>query len=53
MKKERILAFSHARKLTEDEINGVAGSGTSVATGHGTYTPQSGTDIDVDVNVDF
>lgn len=53
MKKERILSHIKSKKLNLDEIADVSAAGTSVATANGTYTPQTGVDVNADVNIDL
>jgi hypothetical protein len=52
MRKERILPFAMATKLTEEDLKDVSASGTSVGTGHATFQHGS-TDVDLDVEIDF
>jgi hypothetical protein len=53
MKKERILPFAMATKLTEEDLKDVSASGTSVGTSHVTYSSNGGTDADIDINIDM
>ncbi len=53
MKNERILSHKLSQKLTAAEIENVSASGTSVATTATTFGRQGGSDVAMDVNVDF
>ncbi len=53
MKKERILPFAMATKLSEEDLKDVSASGTSVATGHVTCGTSGCTDGDIDVQIDM
>ena len=53
MKKERILPYGIATKLSMEEADGISGAGTSHASAHATYSPQGGTDVDLDVEYDM
>lgn len=53
MKEERILPYGIATKLSHAEAEKISGAGTSHASAHATYSPQGGTDVDVDVEYDM
>ncbi|MFZ2315269.1 MAG: hypothetical protein WAW86_06400 [Gammaproteobacteria bacterium] len=53
MSNERILPYNLSKELTTDELEGISASGTSVATANATYSPQGGTDVNADVNIDL